>query len=281
MPVPKKQSPRAVSSSPHSSPAAGGSIVSRIRPVNEMAEGGIKMAIFGRSGTGKTTFAATFPKPILIGITSGANETRSIVNIPDSYGVKVESVEEMDELLTHYRESGKYKTFINDHGSGFQDLVLKKVLGLEQIPVQLSWGIAKQEQWGYVAQGVKEYFRKMLDLPGNTLILCQERTSNENSDSEILLPSVNCALTPSVTGWLGPAVDYLAQTFIRMETKTSTVEVAGKKVDTTALTGKTEFCLRIGPHPIYATKFRAPKGRVVPEVMVNPTYANFVKLVNG
>lgn len=275
MPVVKKQI-----QNPTSKPATADSIISRIKPVTAMS-GGIKIAVFGRSGTGKTTFAATFPKPALMAICSGAGEVISLGTMPDVYAVKVEDDSEMDTLLQHYEQSGKYKTFILDHASGFQDLILKRVLGMDQAPVQLSWGIAKQEQWGYVAQGVKEYFRKMLSLSGNTVILCQERTSNENSDSEILMPSVNCALTPSVTGWLGPAVDYLAQTFLRMGMEEKTVTVAGVTTKMPVPTGRAEFCLRIGPHPIYATKFRAPRGRNIPDVLKNPTYAQFVKLVNG
>jgi hypothetical protein len=200
---------------------------------------------------------------------------------PNLLGVKVETTAQMTELLTHYTESGKYKTFVLDHASGFQDVVLKEVLCLEQVPAQLSWGIAKQEQWGYVAAGVKEHFRKMLNLPGDTVILCQERTSNENSDSEILLPSVSCALTPSVTGWLGPAVDYLAQSFLRMGTEKQITKIAGQDVEMAMPTGKAEFCLRIGPHPIFATKFRKPKHRAIPDVLVNADYNQFVKLING
>lgn len=273
MPVVKRQAATPAKAMP-------GSIVSRIQPVSAFT-GGIKIAVFGRSGTGKTTFASTFPKPSLIAVCSGAGETRSLGNMPNVDAVKVEEADEINELMRHYISSGKYKTFILDHASGFQDLVLKKVLGLEQTPVQLSWGIAKQEQWGYVAAGVKEYLRNMLALPGDTVILCQEKTSNENSDSEILLPSVNCALTPSVTGWLGPAVDYLAHTFLRMGTEKRTVTVAGVTSEMAVPTGKAEFCLRIGPHPIYATKFRAPRGREIPDVLVNPTYSSFAKLVNG
>ncbi len=278
MPVVSKQ----VSSPPKRKPAVTGDIISRIRPIAEaIPEKGIKVAVFGKSGTGKTTFAASFPKPILIAICSGAGETISLGKMPGVEGVVVNEADEMDVLLKHYTDSGKYKTFILDHGSGFQDLVLKKVLGLAQVPAQLSWGVAKQEEWGFVAAGVKEYFRKMLQLPGDTVILCQERSSNENSTSEILLPSVNCALTPSVTGWLGPAVDYLAQTFIRMGTEIQTSNVAGQQVEMAVPSNKVEFCLRIGPHPIFATKFRKPKHKAIPDVLVNADYAQFVKLING
>ena len=43
----------------------------------------------------------------------------------------------------------------------------------------------------------------------------------------------------------------------------------------------TEFCLRVGPNPIYITKIRKPKAKVPPSVIIDPNYDNLIGLIKG
>lgn len=260
------------------------SVLTRIKAL-ELPSSGITIAIYGKSGTGKTTLWSSFPKPALAAIASGAGETRSIHQVKGIDAVDLESEEELLELIEHQAKTQKYKTFILDHASGYQDLVLKKILEVDEVPTQLGWGSASQQQWGELALRMKSNFRAMLALAPagcNVVIVAQEREFNTDGESSgVLTPYVNCALTPSVTGWLGPAVDYLVETFLRMGVTEKEVTVGGKKVKMKQETGKVEFCLRTAPHPVYATKFRLPKGTHLPDVIVDPDYAKILKLIEG
>lgn len=253
-------------------------VLSRIRSVQDYEEDGIKICIYGRSGTGKTTLWSTFPKPILAVISSGAGETRSIKNVSGIEAVAITEEAELSEVAKYYRESSKYKTFVEDHLTGYQDLMLKRVIG--EVPAQMSWGVATQQQWGEVAMGMKERLREALALPGNVVLVAQEREFNtEQSLSEVLSPYVNTALSPSLAGWVGPAVDYLVQTYIRLGTVKYKAKVAGKEVEKER--EEVQFCLRTAPHPVYSTKFRVPRGTVLPDMIVNPSYDKIMSLING
>lgn len=263
------------------------SVIDRIGPM--AFEDGIKLNIYGRSGTGKTTFWATFPKPILAIICSGGKkpgELRSI-NTPEYRKaikqVVIESPGEVAELAEHQAATGAFKTVVLDHASGLQDLVLKSILGLEDVPVQRSWGMAKQQDWGQVALQVKELLRGLLDLSCNVVIVAQERDFNtEGSADGLLMPFVASALTPSVVGWLNPACDYIVQTHIRQKMEVKRVKVGSKTKETKRpIKGEVEYCLRVAPDPVYTTKFRVPKGVAYPESIVNPTYDDLIKLING
>jgi len=265
----------------------GGKVVDRIQPIGFDKKDGIKINLYGRSGTGKTTLWATFPKPILAVVCSGGSqpgELRSI-NTP-AYRktinqVVIESSEEIKELVEYQKETNKYATIVLDHATGLQDYVLREVLGIDQAPAQLSWGVASQQQYGQVALQMKERLRSLLDLDCNVVIVAQEREFNTDSEGDLLMPFVGSALTPSVTGWLNPACDYICQTFIRQVSEQVTIKVGNKEVKKSRKGAGVEYCLRTAPDPVFITKFRLPKGVDLPDVIVDPDFDNINQLITG
>lgn len=265
------------------------SVVDRISSIGFSEDDGIKLNVYGRSGTGKTTFWATFPKPILAIICSGSTENpgelRSI-NTPE-YRKTVKQIairepHEVAEIVEHQRQEGAYKTIVMDHITGFQDLVLKDVLEIDELPEQGSWGMAKQQEWGQCSLQTKEYLRKLLDLDCNVVLVGQERDFNSERDGdEIIMPFVASALTPSTVGWVNHACDYICQTFIRQKCVEKKVKVGKRSVTKRVPVKGVEYCLRVAPDPVYTSKFRVPKGTVYPEAIVNPTFGDIQKLMNG
>jgi hypothetical protein len=260
-------------------------ILRRIKPVG-YTEGGLKFLGYGRGKTGKTTLACTFPKPILlIGTEDG---TKSVSDVAGVDFIKLQHSVEM-EFLTELLMSGKYKSGILDQAGGFQDMILKEILGLDELPVERSWGMAGRDQWQACGQQFKERLRGMLDLadrPGlrlNVFIIAHERNFGEGSDSDVMSPSIGAALTPSAAGWLNGACDYICQTFIREEVVVKKGKaIDGETLETRKKTGKKEYCLRVGPHPVYMTGFRQPRGSVeLPDVVVDPSYAKLEALIRG
>ena len=252
-------------------------VASRIKPVG--LHGGVKLLVYGRGKTGKTRFACTFPKKVLvIGTEDG---TRSVSNVKGVDFVQIERSSELDELVDLLKE-GTYASACLDTAGGLQDMILKEILGLEDTPVQKSWGIAKQQDWGTTAMQTKERLRGFLDLANthntNVVVIAHERNFDSDSESDLIFPTVGAALTPSVSGWLNGAVEYICQTFIREETKDVKL-VKGKTSQ--KKTGRAEYCLRIGPHPIFMTGFRVPVGVEVPDSVVDPSYEKIRKLIEG
>jgi hypothetical protein len=260
-----------------------GSVLDRIAPV-ELSESGMKMNVYGRSGTGKTTFACTFPKPLLlVGTEDG---TRSVYTVKGVDYVRLENSGELVEI-TEMATDGKYNTVVLDTASGLQDMILKEVLNLSELPAQGSWGMASRSDWGQCTLQTRERLRALLDLTCNIVIIAQERAFNTSGDesgsSEQLMPNVASALSPSVTGWLNPACDYIGQMLLRQKTKEHKVTVGvgrQKKTVTKFLPVKgAEYCLRVGPSPVFTTKFRMPRGEELPEMIVDPSYEKVDQLV--
>ena len=268
------------------------SVLDRIQPISFEDDEGIKILLYGRSGTGKTTLWATFPKPILSIVCSGSNKTGELrsINTPE-YRKTISHVElrhssEIPVLCSALEGTGQYGTIVLDHASGFQDLVLKEILGLDEMPAQKSWGLATQQQYGQCAMQVKEHLRSLLSLSCNVVIIAQERESNTDADSgSLLMPSVGAGLSPSIAGWLYTAVDYICNTFIRQQEVIKTTKIGkgeqSKTVETRVRGDGVEYCLRTGADAVYTTKFRMPKGSALPAIIIDPNYDKIMKLVNG
>ena len=253
---------------------------------------GLKVALYGRSGTGKTTFWSTFPRPILAVVCSGGKRSGELRSIADRTNIKrfpLESCDEIPELCEALEEENKYRTVVLDHASYLQDIRIKEILGLSDVPISKykvakkgeTWGIASQQEWGQCAINMKEYLRGFLDLSCNVVIVAQEREFNNDENSELLMPYVGAALSPSVTGWLNPAADFIFQTFKRNKVITKQAKVAKKKVTRKVTTDEVEYCLRTGPDSTYTTKFRLPKGQWLPDVVVDPNYEHVLDIISG
>ena len=280
MPKVVKQSVKKKSAK-HTTKATG--ILSRIVAVEDMPSTGIKMCLYGRGKTGKTSAACTFPKPLLvIGTENGTKSVKKVKGVKFFPLLESSEIDELAEAIP-----GEYASVVLDTAGGLQDMIMKEILGLDDIPVEKSWGMAVREQWQSCGVQTKERLRRLLDLADkhgtHVVIIAHERNFNDEGGSDLLFPTVGAALTPSTAGWLNGACDYLCQTFLREQTVKKDVKVAGKKGATMLRkTGKVEYCLRVGPHPVYMTGFRRShsEDKTMPDVLVNPDYDKICGLID-
>lgn len=290
MPKITLQKPTGQVSTPNGTKAP--SILDRIRPVAEQASStGIKLNVYGRGKTGKTRFACTFPKPLLLlGTEDG---TKSVSTVEGVDFARVLSTDDMGIIIEELASSKQYGTVALDTAGGYQDIVLKEVLGLDEVPVSKyrqagkgeAWGIADKGTWGTVGTRWKEVMAKFLDLADrhsiNVVIIAHERAFGEESTSEVILPHIGAALTPSVAGWLNGACDYIVQTFVRQREKLEKVKQGSIETTIRKKLKGVDYCMRLGIDPIYMTGFRCPDGVVVPDIITDPHYDKIVKIISG
>lgn len=258
-------------------------VLDRIAPI-DLGEEGVKINIYGRSGTGKTTFWSSFPGKILAIVCSGTQKGE-LRSIHPSHRKKIEVVNLLDtseiKQLVEHASDGHYKTVVLDHASGLQDKKLAEILEIDELPEQKSWGMASREQYGQCSLEMKTLLRAILNLSCNVVVIAQERDFNTENDSELLLPYVASALSPAVVGWLNQACDYICQTYIREQQQKVQLTVGGKKKEQLRKTGEFEYCLRTGPSDVFTTKFRVPKGFKLPKLIVDPDYDKFMAVLQG
>lgn len=135
-----------------------GGLRDRMIPVGDIRKG-MRVCIYGIPKSGKTRIACTFPgKKLILGFEDG---TSSVSTSKDTIWLPITSSDEFKEGLTIAVED-KFDSVILDEASGFRMVLLKEQLGLLNVPVQLTWAMAKKQDWGAVAGNFKENVKRLL-----------------------------------------------------------------------------------------------------------------------
>ena len=238
---------------------------SRIRPVSEI-DNGLKILLYGRSGTGKTTIASTFPGPTLL-LDVREEGTDSVYDIE---GIQVLPVQSWDDIeLTYWMlatQPHNYKTVIIDTISMAQVQLVRDILEKEGREAM------SQQLWGEVSGKMQTVILGYRDLPMNVVFLAHDRIrESEEGEDDTLEPEVGPALIPSVAKTLNGAVSIVGNTYVAEKV----TQVKGK------VKRRIEYRVRLGPHAFYTTKVRKPKGYRVPSYVVDATYEKLLRIRKG
>lgn len=251
----------------------GSGILSRAKPVQEGDEFTTSL-FYGRSGTGKTTLASTYPKPILL-LDYKDRGTDSIRDVESIDVIRMDHWTDVEDVYWAIRENSKYQTIVLDTVSGMQNLAISKVK--EDNNVDDADHLSRRG-WGEVAGMLNTWLMIYRDLNMHVVFLASDRTKRSSDDEEDttpeegrLEPEVGPAVIPSVAIALNASVKIIGNTFIRQRQKMK----EGKVVEITS------YVLRIGPHPYYITKIRSPKSVRIPGVIVDPSYSKIVNVMKG
>jgi hypothetical protein len=247
--------------------------------------------LYGRSGTGNTTLAGTFPTPALL-IDANDKGTDSVADVE---GLEVYDAKTWDDIDQVYwwlhAHPSKFRTVILDTMSQMQQLCIKHVMredGKSEANVG-KWsgkeGVSRR-QWGVISSMMKVVITQFRDLPIECVFIAQDRIFNLAGDEDdetptdnMIDPEVGPQLSPSVAKHLNASVHVIGNTFLRRRMVTKKVK-EGKR-EREVQHEKIEYCLRIGPNPVYVTKMRKPKDIIPPAVIVDPTYDDLINIING
>lgn len=228
---------------------------------------------YGRAGTGKTTLAATYPKPVLL-LDIRERGTRSIIGVPGVKRIRITEWEQLEEVYWALAEDDakdRYKTVVLDQLTAMQALGMEHIREIAHVKEgdafsQRNWGRLS----GLMQQWIESY-RNLTDNDYNVIFNAHERVREpQEEDDERIAPSVGSNLMGSVSSFVNGAVSVIGNTFIR--------EVHDKKTKTREV----QYCLRIGPHAYYAAKIRRPKSAgPTPDIIVDPSYEKIERISQG
>lgn len=246
------------------------SIEDRIKPIEDV-EPYLTVLCYGQAGRGKTVFACSFPKPLLLlDIREEGQDS-----VADVAGVELLAVERWQDLEDAYwmlsTGKTKYKSVVIDQLTAMQALAMAETR--ERLGMKPTDPLS-QRSWGNISGLMQTWTYNFRELKKKKLHICfnaHERLRDaEETDDERIAPSVGSNLVPSVSSFVNGAVAVIGNAFIR------------EKIDKKAKTREVEFCMRIGPHAYYAAKIRRPvSAGPAPDVIVNPTFDKLLKITKG
>lgn len=162
----------------------------------------VRALVYGDPGTGKTVFAAKFPKPFIIDVENG---TSSLRNHDELSGVKVHNLgkfDEMQEIFNDFRSGGgmEFETVVIDSLSALQQKHLAEVIERDKsrdskVPTLLDYKANTA-----VMQRLLIAFR---DLPKNLVITAHSTFDKDDNDGRMYIrPDVTPRLSQTVVGLL-------------------------------------------------------------------------------
>lgn len=237
----------------------------RIVPVSE-AEPYLKVLAYGRNGAGKTRFACTAPKPILIDMAEKG--TKSVRTYPDVQVYHARSWKEIVWAYWYLKAGGHDReSVILDTLTGMQNICMVQVLkeSGDRDPTK-DPKTASQRDWGKLAQLMKEQLLNFRNLDMHVIFTAQERTyDNEEEERLERVPD----LSPGSRATATACVDVIG----RMYQKERRTAVKGGKERV-----KWETRMLVGPHDDYTTKDRTG---VLGRIVVEPSIPEILEALNG
>jgi len=294
-------------------PIANGSVLSTAVPVGSLREDRVKVCIYGRNRSGKTTLAACFKKPLLL-ISSENEATGGALSVSNVEGVALIRVTPASKRLLGDRVHGSAKvvaianelaqhnpfaTVVLDTVTSLQDVILVELMGLSKVPEMLSWGFVPDGVYQQRAEKLRETIRPLLDLNNcNLVVLAQEKDHNAQEDrggkSKILhTMQMGSFMAPALGAtnaeWLQSACGYVVQIYedeVTQEIVIPQMDAHGKAMPPSiqrAGTGKRQRHLRLLYHPNFAAGGRWQFNKDMPEFVTAPTpqelYAAMAKFI--
>lgn len=271
-------------------------ILARAKPVAELRPEFVRMVVYGENRVGKTTFACTWPKPLLLVSyePADAGGTESVADVDGVEVMQLHTKDELIELADALKDDNPYETVCLDTGTSFQDAVLCELLGLDKLPEQMSFGGIRKEVYQRRSEIVKESLRTFVRIPAHTLILNKEKDHRpREKDSMDMTPKLVAGLKldsfiasdlgGSTVGWLHDVCPYICRLYVAEQEETVEQEIGntGKKVTKTQQTGRKERRLLMQLQPNFAAGFRAPTRIEVPDYIAEPTYQRFKAVMDG
>jgi len=244
-------------------------LLDRAKPVGEI-ENYTSMLIYGASGTGKTAFASTCPKPaILLDLREKGTET--IAKVPDIKVLEIDTWQEFEAVYWELKDDDEYRTIILDQITSLQGIAMQKIREDNNYEEKDTF---TQRDWGRLSGMMQTWllnYRNLFNGEKHILFLAHQRAfDTEEGENNQIAPHVGARLSPSVEDFMNGAVSVIGNTFIRERTDKKTKE------------REVSYCMRLGPHGSYRSKIRVPPGSVdVPDVLVNPTFEKIMKLSRG
>ena len=160
--------------------------------------------LFGPSGGGKTSVAATAPKPIILDSNQGA---LVLANRPGLEHVRSEDIHKWTDLERAYRRcrgiikkgtdwSKMFQTITFDHFDDIQQIVLSELgEAAEARDDRRDPDVTEQREWGIMGSRLRRYIRKFKAIPMHKILIFGEQ---EDHDEGRLKPSLVGALRAQI-----------------------------------------------------------------------------------
>lgn len=221
--------------------------------------------LYGKSNSGKTWVASTFPKPMLY-LQIGDDGANTIARVEDVKALRVDTVQKLTDISRELLKDKTYKTVVVDTFSLLvNEWTSEKVTGKGKRMTQQLWGDLKNDQEDIIKTMYKIARRRIV------VLTCHESTDSIEGMEDEITPDVRPSVSKGARTYLEGMANYGIHTtkIIKEVSKGNTTKEVVK------------YAADIGPNPYYWTKLQIDPSIKVPARIINPTYEKFMEIING
>ena len=164
------------------------------------------LVLFGVSGGGKSTLAATAPRPAYLDTNDGLMSIAGRPGFEHVRGERISTFNALEDAYSNFTNTGrkkwkgKFDTVVVDHFDDLQAIIME-TLGERRAERddRKDADEAEQRDWGIMANKLKRILRAYKTLPMHKILICGEKESKEDG-----------RMIPSLQGQMSGALPYFA-----------------------------------------------------------------------
>ena len=221
--------------------------------------------LYGKSNSGKTWVASTFPKPMLY-LQIGDDGSNTIARVEGIKAIRINTVQKLKTLSQELLKDRTYKTVVVDTFSLLvNEWTNEKVISKGKRMTQQLWGDLKIDQ--------EEIIKLMYKIAQKRIVVltCHESTDSIEGMEDEITPDVRPSVSKGARTYLEGMANYGIHTtkIVKEVTKGNTTKEVVK------------YAADIGPNPYYWTKLQIDPSIKVPKRIINPSYEKFMAIINS
>ena len=220
--------------------------------------------LYGKSNSGKTWIASTFPKPLLY-LQIGDDGLNTIANVEGIRVITIDNVSDLKDVAEELMDDTKYKTEVCEtFALVVNEWTREKVIGKGKRMTQQLWGDLKTDQ--------EELIKLMHKLARKRIVVltCHESTDAIEGMEDEITPDVRPSVSKGARTYLEGMANYGIHTtkIVKEVTKGNVTKEVVK------------YAADIGPNPYYWTKLQVDPSIKIPKRIINPSYEKFMEIIS-
>lgn len=223
--------------------------------------------LWGKSGSGKTHFIGTLPKPLLY-IQFGDDGSNTIANIDGIKAIQANTIDRLKQIGEELKKDKTYASIAVDTFSMITSMWID--INATQKKRRMT-----QQMWGDLKVETEELIKLFHEVAANHIVAlsCHEVTDTiEGMDDEVI-PDFGPSTSKGSRIYLQGMANYGIH-FTKIN-KTITDKETGEEKDVV------RYAAHLGANPYYWTKLQIDDSIKIPATMVNPSYGKIQKLISN
>lgn len=241
-------------------------ILSEARDISELGQRNL-WVLWGKSGSGKTHFIGTLPKPLLY-IQIGDDGSNTISKVKGVKAIRAESPERLKAIGEELKKDKTYASVAVDTFSMITNIWIDA--NATQKKKKMT-----QQMWGDLKIATEELIKIFHEVAENHVVAlsCHEANDTiEGMDDEVI-PDFGPSTTKGSRIYLQGMANYGLH-FTKV--KRDIVDKAtGEEKEVV------KYAAHLGPNPYYWTKLQIEDSIKVPAMMLNPSYDRVIEKIGG